>query len=371
MRSARSLLTLSLAVLACSGRQPTAIVAPVTTSADATAPTDAGALASTDAPAVETPARCPERARALRDGERVEIIASEQGLREMGSDGAVLRTLSSTSAALPRYAADGRELVFLARGRSEVRRLSLETCRETRVASLPRGLGAQCGGVLTADYDPADFVQSDDGAGLTTDGRALCLHVMDRNINMMSVEVVLRVPLDGGAVTHRITTPETCETPRVAPGTPALCESAAVASRRSTEAMPYAIEGNRIVRRGARGRSTMVTAFGGSDVNVDEVSSSGRWQVFSANVAEGDTILRDLLLFDAQSGRVYPIVEGAFPSALDARAIRAINTVHEHTAVASGETTIRFLDPGERLWVAGLLVMPGERAVLVSGELAR
>ena len=371
MRNARSFLALSLALLACSARQPATVVTQAPTLADATPAADAGALASSDAPAVETPARCPERSRALRDGERVEILASEQGLREIGADGTVLRTLSSTSAALPRYTPDGHELVFLARGQSEVRRLSLETCRETRVATLPRGVGAQCGGVLTPDYDPAEFVQSDDGAGLTADGRALCLHVMDRNINMMSVEVVLRVPLDGGAVTHRITTPETCETPRVAAGTPALCESAPVASRRTSEAMPYAIEGNRIVRRGARGRSTMVTAFGGSDVNVDEVSSSGRWQVFSANVEEGDTILRDLLLFDAQSGRVFPIVEGAFPPALDARAIRAINTVHEHTAVASGETTIRFLDPGERLWVAGLLVMPGERAVQLSGELAR
>ena len=70
-------------------------------------------------------------------------------------------------------------------------------------------------------------------------------------------------------------------------------------------------------------------------------------------------------------GRVHAIVEGAFPPALDAATIRAIRGVHEHTATATGETKISFVDPGERLWVGGLLVIPGERGVQVGGDLAR
>ncbi len=367
MFRARTHLLLALALPACASRQP----APIATAPTPAVTADAAPSATPDAAVAVAPAVCPERSRALRDGERVEIVASLDGLREIGADGTALRTLSATPSAMPRYTSDRRAVVFLARGRAEVRRLSLDDCRETTVAALPRGVGARCGGEFGADYDPTEFVQSDDAMGLTADGSALCLHVMDRNLNMMNVEVVMRVALDGATVTQRVTTPDTCETPRVAPGTPPLCETAPIPPRRNTDAQPFAIEGNRIVRRVPRGRSVTVRAFEGSDVNVDEVSSSGRWQVFSANVSEGDTISRDLLLFDAQTGRVHPIVEGAFPPALDAATIRAIRGVHEHTATATGETKISFVDPGERLWVGGLLVIPGERGVAVGGDLAR
>lgn len=369
MIRARTHTLLALALSACAGRPP----APVATGpTPPTAAVDAATTAVTDAAvAAVTPAACPERSRALREGERPEIVATATGLREIGDDGTTLRTLSATPSKTPRYTPDRRAVLFLASGRAEVRRLSLDDCRETTVAALPRGVGARCGGEFGADYDPTEYVQSDDAVGFTADGSALCVHVMDRNLNMMNVEVVMRVALDGSSVTQRITTPDTCETPRVAPGTPPLCETAPVPPRPRADAMPFAIEGNRIVRRGPRGRNVTVRAFEGSDVNVDDVSSSGRWQVFSANVAEGDTISRDLLLFDAQSGRVHAIAEGAFPPALDAATIRAIRGVHEHTATATGETAIRFLDPGERLWVGGLLVIPGARGVQVGGDLAR
>jgi hypothetical protein len=365
MFRAHSLLALSLVSLACSGRG----ASPVAHAPTPVAPSpDASAVA--DAAVVVTPAACPPRARSLREGERVEVVASEAGLREIGDDGAALRTLSSTSAARPRYTPDRRAVLFLAVGSAEVRRLSLDDCSEARVAALPRGVGARCeGSTLEADYDPTRYVQSEDGAGFTSDGSALCLDIMDRNINMMSVEVLMRVPLDGSPVSQRIMAPEGCETPRVAPGTPRLCEPAPQPAPPAHAPQPYAIEGNRIVRHGPRGTTT-VAAIQGSDVNVDAVSASGRWQAFSANIVEGDTIARDLLLFDAQTGHIHAAVEGAFPPPLDARTIRAIGGVHGHTAVVWGETDIRFLGASERLWVGGLLVIPGERGINLEGHLA-
>lgn len=355
---------LALSSLACR----TAPTAPVVTQPPVIAAPDA-AVSAPDA-AVSAPAVCPARLRVLAEGERVELVASEQGIREVGADGATLRVLTSTPAAFPRYANEGRAVVFLARGRAEVRRLTLDDCVEARVATLPRGVGAACGGQFASDYDPTEYVQSDDAIDLTDDG-ALCLHVMDRNLNMMNVEVVMRVGLADGAVAHRVTTPATCGGAHPPVDGPLCAVAPRASSRRNGDAMPFAIEGNRLVRRDARGRRSTLGTVLGSDVSLDEMSSSGRWQVFSANVEEGDYIHRDLLLFDAQTGHMHPIVEGPFPAPLDARTIGAINTVHGHTASATGETTIRFLDPGERLWVDGLLVIPGERGVRVPGALAR
>ena len=357
-----------LVSLACRAPQSAPVVTRPPAVAAAAPPV---AAPSVTAPVANTSAACPARSRALAEGEHVELVASGDGIREVGADGATLRALTATPAAFPRYTPDGRAVVFLARGRAEVRRLALDDCAEARVAALPRGVGAACGGGFAADYDPTEYVQSDDVVGLTADGAALCLHVMDRNLNMMNVEVVMRVGLADGAVAHRITQPATCGVAHPPVEAPPCVVAPRASSRRNGDATPFAIEGNRLVRRGPNGRRSTLGTVLGSDVSLDEMSPSGRWQVFSANVEEGDYIHRDLLLFDAQTGRMYPVVEGAFPAPLDARTLGAINTVHGHTVSATGETTIRFLDPGERLWVDGLLVIPGERGVTVSGALAR
>ncbi len=369
----RAALAFSLTTLAaCASRTPApqtpAAVDPSPTSVTATV-ADASAVSDAVTAVVEAP-HCPPRGEVSTENPEVLLVATDEGIREVRVDGVVLRTLTATPASHARYVGGGGAVVFLAKGRSELRRLSLEDCRETVVATLPRGLGARCEGAgFSADYDPTAYVQTDDAVELVDEGRALCVHVMDRNVNMMSVEVAMRVSLDDGALAHRVVVPASCADASTRAGD-RLCAPATPAARRSTSDQPYAIEGNRIVRRAPRGRSVMVGTVQGSDVSLDEVSSSGRWQVFSANVSEGDVIVRDLLLFDAQNGRLHPIVEGDFAPALTAAQLRTIATVRGHTAQASGESTLRALDH-DRLWIDGLLVTPGARTVRVGGSLAR
>ena len=226
---------------------------------------------------------CTPGVRARNGNERVFFVASTDGIREMSADGAVLRILTTTAADRPRFTNHSRALVFLAVGESQVRRIDVESCAESVVATLPRGVSAECGGLFRPGYDPTQFVQSDDDVRITADGSALCLRVLDRNENMMSVEIQLRVPLHGGEVQSATLTSESCgsmtDAQREALPCTATLQAVTPRRRPSGADFPFALR----VRDIARGNRVVATI--GDEVSSEATSPSGRWIVFSARAA--------------------------------------------------------------------------------------
>lgn len=308
---------------------------PVTMTAGAEAP----AAASSPAPG-----RAEASARTL-------IVGGEQGLREVGYDGTVVRVLSKTPASRPRALPGGKELLFYARAAGELHLVSRETGKERLVAALPRSFKT-CGHL--PDY-PAGHafavaaldVQEDADFVLESGGRAACMRLQDRNANMVNVQIALRVDLGSGAVLHRVEIGGDCAK---APPTWEACPPP-----------PYVPPA---------GPPFPLASLGlGPPVTEESVAPGGRWSVLAVPAPSGDYIHRWLFLLDRQGKRVFPLAAGPFPSPLAPAALTASDG-GPSTVDAVGESAVRWLD-GDALLVDDLLVVPGKQAVKLPGDVAR
>src|SRR6185437_3747980 len=266
------------------------------------------------------------------------VVASEQGIRVMGFDGKVLRTLTRTPAERPRFLPGEQEAIFYVEGEGEVRRISLETGAVSVVAVLPKSFRT-CGKM--PDYEQGHMfergelrIQDDLDFALDASKGAVCMALQDRNTNMMNVRVEVRVDLASGAVVHRVEYGGDCAK---RPPAWAGCDRR---RRAVSPAAPFPV----------------ASLDAGADVTEEQVSPSGRWSVLSVpnEYQGGDYIYRSLYLLDRQQRRIFPIAPGPFP----APAAPAAN--NESTFTAVGETPVHWLD-GDALVVGTLLVLPEQR----------
>jgi hypothetical protein len=141
---------------------------------------------------------------------RTLIVGGDGGLDEMRYDGTVVRTLSRTPARRPRRVDGGREVLFWARERGELRRVTLADGAEKAVATLPRAF-TMCEGSRRRTVPLAELaVQDDHDFVVDSAANAACMTLMDRNANMANVAIDLQIDLRTGRVRHRTTVGGAC-----------------------------------------------------------------------------------------------------------------------------------------------------------------
>jgi hypothetical protein len=296
------------------------------------------------------------------------VLADDQGIREVGYDGATLRTLSRTPARRPRFFPGRAELVFYVPSAGEIRRLSLASGAETRVATLPRAFKT-CGKLpdypLGHVFAPADLdVQTDGRFVLDAQANAVCLTLQDRNDNMVNVMIAARIDLASGHVSHEVTLGGDCSTPPPTRGvraSPAVPPCAAEGSAPLRSATPFAVASLGV----------------GADVVEEGVAPSGRWSLLGQPRGEGDYLYRAVFLLDRQRRLVYPIVAGPFPPPLTAGQLAHLADFAAQdgdlpdggTTLAYGESAVHWLDR-DAILVGSRLVVPGQGGVSVSGDVA-
>jgi len=286
------------------------------------------------------------------------VAAREDGLYELTADGRDVRRLSATPAQHPRWHVPGRRLVFLTRDAGELRALELDTAKERVIARVRSRLDCPSGFVSPDGPDPTVELRLHEDADFVVDARRACLRLMDRNSNMASYLVDIRIDLaTGRTVDYLSIAPESCKLPRRE--APAHCEGAALVT------VARDLEPRDLEPAGPPG----FTAFARSP--------SGRWVVLRGNPMEGDYIHSQVVLYEPATRRSFPVVGelaekgGGWPAPLTAEQL-ALDAAQLGQIVGDvvGETSIYWLEGrDDRLVIDETLVIPGVRIVRV-GQLA-
>lgn len=285
------------------------------------------------------------------------FVAGDHGVREVDLDGKTLRVVSREKCSRPRLMPDRKGLLCLARSRAELRRLDLETGTSAKVAALPRTfrICKQPEQDEETTYKLADLdVQSADDFVIDQRGRAACLELMDRNMNMANVIISLRAPLQGGKVLWAVAVTHECPGPKLA-----ACEPVAPASSKPP-AGAYDLQDGWLVA----GKKQIVRIGQGDFLN-DAVSPGGKWSVIGGDIVEGDYIHRTLYLLNRQDGTIRTIAGKS--SVLTRKQLRAMKL---DSMSAVGETDIRWLSD-DALLIDSTLAFPGRGLVELGGEVAR
>lgn len=271
------------------------------------------------------------------------VVGGPDGIVELGLDGSVKRILTKTPASAPRFAPGGRDVLFLARDKHELRVVSRDG-RERVVATLPMRKECVSPEKTLSPHEESDFIV-DPKKGVA------CLRLADRNANMMSIGVVARVELATGKAKTAVSLSlsEPCRAEKIAESL-LDCEYGGEVNQNGK---PAKTEGSRLP----------------AGYHEESRSPSERWAVVTGNVQEGDYIHRDLYLFDTSAGRIYPVVKGNWPAPIPAEMLGKGGP--DATADAVGESTIRWLGVADWLLVDNLLIAPGERVSELPGDLAR
>jgi len=310
------------------------------------------------------------------------IVGNDEALALWRADGGVHRTISRGPALHPRRMGDDAVLALstsnVAEGASLIR-ISLEDGTRHTVAAIPAFACAnaapeESAGLSLDVEDPSDFE-------LDVPRKLACLTLMDRNANMASLQVRVRVELESGRVQRWQTVGEPeCLPPADVtlgePGDEEWCEGAALADEASAPrafAFDFDDESG-WVRKLSEPRSKTVRLL---DFTRERVSPSGRWQVLGGMMQEGDYIHRSLVLFDRQEGEFYPVLAspGSWPAPLTAAGKRNLVSVPSAgLADVVGESDVRWLslaDAREVLIVDQLVLAPLGPRWAFDGELAR
>jgi hypothetical protein len=306
------------------------------------------------------------------------LVGSTRGLEAWDLNGT--RTVMSAGFARhPRWIPDrsavlaitGRSLVD---GKAKVERIQLATGKRRRVATLPSFSCGEAAGeeILKPSLQSASDFRVDRG------GKFACLTLMDRNLNMASLVLDVRVDLSSGRTERELLGPvDGCTPPsdvvaddkgesRVDCEPVTVREAAPPAS-----AQPFGYEAGGRIIDGRTPSALRVRAL--RDFSPGPVSPSGRWVLLESEPEEGDYIYRDLLLFDRAQGAVFAVPTGAsnrWPEALPVRKLSR----SPRTARVVGEDDVRWLDlepQADVLVVGDLIILPGERSFRVRGDVVR
>ena len=323
-------------------------------------------LASLTAPLAacwsRSPARSPEPA-AEAPGERL-VAARSDGIFELSRDGRELRKLSSTHASAMRWLVPQERLLILTEETGELRALELATGAERVVARVRTTLAC----AAPADVDPVDAqvrLDVQDDSDFTVGPTHACLTLMDRNANMASYRVEVRVDLTTGTSTEDFTiAPPECQLPqREQPGCARYGNFASEAPA------------------GASSDAEPPHEFAGPPgFTISSWSPSRRWVLLQGNESIGDYIHSQIVLYEVATRRTFPLLGddvaalgGArWPAPLTAAQLAlAPEELAPLVGDVVGETPIYWLaGRDDRLVVEDRLVLPGAR-VLQVGRLAR
>jgi hypothetical protein len=285
-------------------------------------------------------------------------VAGEKGVREVGLDGSTVRALTHTPARWPRLLPGGKALLYVATDKGELRRVALDGGADSKVAALPAS-ATVC--APTGDAEPGRVfelhelgVQEDADFIIDRGGGAACLSLKDRNVNMLNIDVHVRVELGSGKMASAIFFPEGC------PGAPvADCEAAAAPPPPAPAAAPWDVKDGWLVHDGKK-----VARLGQGEFGVETVAPGGRWAVIHGPNVEADYIHRSLYLLERSTGVL---------RAIDAKATiiprKRWRKMTVETLDAVGESTIRWLG-ADVLLVDQALVFPGKGLRELDGDVA-
>ena len=299
-----------------------------------------------------------DRARRLADGGVVGLAEPEAGpltLFVLDPAGAVVRELALPDSFAP------------------------ESCEIS-----PTQPGGDRVGELLYVQAPRDF-QTRDGAA--------CVSLLDRNENMASYGLDLTVDLASGGVLARVglDAEESCTDRELLTGTVAArCEPGAAnlpwvesaAAETSRDDFPARFDEpsrtvtiDAVVARLCPPGHTSESPDDdwGICSEFDSRSPTGRWELLTGLWSEGDSIYRDVLLFDRSDGSLWQIdTSDDAPRFVPVAPADIFTEASEYGRLALvGESDYAWL-PGDRLWIDGwLLILDQRRVVTLGGVLAR
>jgi hypothetical protein len=279
------------------------------------------------------------------------IAARETGMFEITRDGADVRRVSATPAQRPRWLVPGRRLVFLSGDMKQLLSLELPAGKERAIAQLPIAFPA-CPPGGTGPSFPLQLHSDDD---FIVEPARACIRLMDRNLNMASYYLELRVDLATGRTESYAHAIEAfCKLPRREP--------------------PSCDHDLRTFHSHAGPREHA----GPAGFWAHSLSPTGRWAVLLGNREEGDHIFEQIALYEIATKRSFPIPtmrhppSTGWPAPLTAEQLAlGAEQLGQILDSVAGETPIYWLDgPDDRLVVEEALIVPGVRIVPV-GQLAQ
>lgn len=318
------------------------------------------------------------------------IVGSSRGLEAWRWDGSAKRLISRGLARHPRWLDERSVLVLrpevdgdLARG-ARLERIAVDSGTRSTVATLPpvgSGVGA------ATDPQWSFGLQSRDDFVVDASKRFACLTLMDRNANMASAWLFLRIDLATGKISRWFDLPDPGEGGAAAPdgvkaGKPGPADTCSPRATAATPlapapALPFTFDNEQIFekkggRRVARARLT------GYSMEERSPSPSRRWLYLAGDLEEGDYIHRRLVLLDRATGDVFPIRPkgGTWPSPLMLAGRKTpplYATPLTNTVGVVGESDVRWLGhapDAEILIIDGLVIRPGAVSFEVRGEIA-
>lgn len=299
------------------------------------------------------------------------VIGNDEGLHEYDLAGARLATLVPGPASMPRVLPDGR-IAFL---RDDEGKLSLwlhsPGAPAKQVAALPRSFDdAACKATAAAGI-PLDVQEAGDFRIDATKQEA-CIRLQDRNENMMEYGVALSVSLHDGSLRQTLyeALEGDCSVPDNA-GVACLDIDLEPPSVKPSASFPFTYDEGKHTLSGPEGAPQRWCGGEGEDeacVGFESFSKSGRFQLLSGRVSEGDYIHRELLVLDRQDGTLWAIA--GEPRSMIAVTFAQVFGEHDEWSGAVGESDLRWL-ADDRLWLDGLLVDPAARKLVdIGGSLA-
>jgi hypothetical protein len=292
------------------------------------------------------------------------FVASNKGVREVGLDGKTLRELSKEPASWPRLLPGKKTLAYVVQQQAVLRIIRLTTGSPLLTVKLPQKFSL-C--KRLPDSDQLVFTLNDlhvqelNDFVIDESGKAACMTLMDRNTNMLSISVKLRIPLVGsGQVQWAFEYPSECaKTP------PAPCEAVeSPASGKNPPPGRYDIDEDGFLVTG----NQQLVKLGTGDFRVEPtagLSPGGKWALIGGNVSEGDYIHRTLFLLGRRDGKIRTIAERSVVLTKPQLATMSIQSID-----AVGESDIRWLNE-ETLLIDSHLISPGKGWVNLGGDVAR
>lgn len=324
------------------------------------------------------------------------ILANSAGLHALAHDGKLLRTLTKTPASRPRLQAGNREVLYLRQLEDfslELRKLNLTSGQEELVVKVPKfsydQFQKKIEGEDTGHSAAPMRVYSDEG--FRVGPAAACLYLANHNSNMADLEADVRVDLATKKVQilHRGCAGPDCQKGLSFSGR--RDESCKTGDSRNAEASPpkkaypFFIEDQRLMSRAANGtKKTVADLRSRSGWGWDEAgafSSSLRYTSLQGNLEqESDSLLRQVLLLDKQTGNIYPIITPdirklgqsvSWPKPLTKGQLLQLRSGERLATVTVGvDSPIRAVGTDDRLLVEQLLLIPGKAIVYLDGQLA-
>lgn len=304
------------------------------------------------------------------------IVGTPDALEVWNRDGKRKAILSPGQAQSPRWLGPEAIVVLRPRGASlgdgaTVELVEPNTGRRKRVGRIP---AFHC-----ASTDTEVDLQDETDFQVDADQGRACLSLMDRNINMAEVAVDVVVDLKTGRVRRWLSLgEETCHPPKgVVIGTPRPSEGCAVSSHGvpnigdDTQGFAFRAKNvdDDVVIEGKSPGTVLVPSYQRAGD-----SPSGRFELLRGEQEDGDYIHFKALVFDRQSGQLFPVTSeaGAWPKPLRAvgKGRRHIETPVEKAGDLVGETPLHWLGPPahEVLRVDKSILVPHARIFTLPGD---